>query len=123
MARAQTYIITKNQIYGYSSTLHNDNHNKHLVRFYQNLKITEYIPVMLSKNGECVIDLISHGNSGSIYLPETLIDYQSKWLIDKQNYLSRFSWNLCDIVDKKSKIYDEITYDEVIKIINLKKQL
>lgn len=123
MARAQTYIITKNQVYGYSSDFHNHNHHEHWKTFYQNLKITEYIPFLLSDNGECVLDLVAHGNSGTIYLPPTLVEYQMNWLMEKKNYLSKFTWNVSNMQNEKRNIYDDVAYDEVIKIMNLKKRL
>lgn len=123
MARAQTYIITKDQVYGYSSDLHNHNHHEHWKTFYQNLKITGYIPFLLSDNGECVLDLVAHGNSGTIYLPPTLVDYQMNWLMEKKDYLSKFTWNVSNMQNEKRNIYDDVAYDEVIKIMNLKKRL
>lgn len=123
MAKAQTYIITKDQAYGYSSDLHNNNHHEHWETFYQNLKVTGYIPFLLSKNGECVLDLVAHGNSGVIYLPSTLEDYQRNWLMEKKEYLNEFIWDVSDIKDKRINTYSEISYDEVIKIMTLKKRL
>lgn len=123
MARAQTYIITDKYIYGYSSELHDDNHKLHLSRYYKNLQITEYIPFLLSKKGECVIDLISHGDSGSIYLPEHILPFQESWILDRESYLKKYNWCLSNIVDKKMKAYDMISFEEVKQLIISKKQL
>ena len=123
MARAQTYIITKDHVYGYSSNLHYDNYKSHLDRFYTNLKITEHIPFLLSKNGECVIDIVSHGSSGSIYLPEILLKYQGDWILSRESYLGKFTWSLNDIENGKYEPYDEMSYTDIIKIIKKKRQL
>ena len=123
MARAQTYIITDSQVYGYSSDSHYDNHKSHLNRFYKNLKVTEYIPLLLSKEGNTLIDINRHGNNGVIYLPNILLNFQCNWLLDRSKYLSKFTWNLNDIVNNKYVPYDQLNYDEVVKIIKRKTTL
>ena len=119
MARAQTYIIAKdNNVYSYSGELHDDNHNMHMSKNYKNLKINEFIPFILSKNGNVVIDLIRHSTNGNIYLPLEPTDFQKKWLIDRSGAFDKINWQLCKTSDDKNNIYDNVKFEKVKQLLS-----
>lgn len=123
MARAQTYIITPNNIYGYLSDYHNDNHDEYINRFYSNLKITEYIPFLLVNYNLCVIDVSRHDKYGTIFLPDKLSDFQRNWMIERESYLSKFEWYLSNVEGNNRKSYQDIKFKDIIPLIKIKKQL
>ena len=118
MARAQTYIIAEdNKVYSYSAEFHDDNHNTHMSKCYRNIQIKEFIPFMLSKNGNVVIDLIRHSSNGSIYLPAEPTEFQKEWLIDRSGAFDKVNWQLCKIESDTHDIYDDVKFEKVKQII------
>lgn len=56
-------------IYTYQNNLHDDNHHAHIESNCKDLRITEYIPILLVKRGSCVLDITESRHLCEIYLP------------------------------------------------------
>ena len=84
-------------IYTYQNNLHDDNHHAHIESNCKDLRITEYIPILLVKRGSCVLDITESRHLCEIYLPLMLTFNQKNWLLAKEDYLKSFHLGIYSI--------------------------
>lgn len=120
---AKTFIYDdKNKLYTYQNCLHDDNHYAHIESACDNLKITEYIPILLAKRGNCVLDITESRHLCEVYLPLMITPDQKRWLFTKENYLRKFYLGIYSIRSETEVwIKDWQTFDSLRSEIEYKK--
>lgn len=87
-----------------------------------NLKITEYIPILLAKRGSCVLDITESRHLCEVYLPLMITPDQKRWLFTKENYLRKFYLGIYSIrSETEIWIKDWQTFDSLRSEIEYKK--
>lgn len=90
--KAKTIFLNDlEQVIIYEANFHQDNHHKYLNKYYQNLQITDYIPILLTRYNNCVIELESNYCIGVVYLPLWLSDFQKQYFKDNKKELDKYT--------------------------------
>lgn len=113
--KAKTIFLNdKDEVIIYEDYLHDDVHCRYMREYYSNLKITDYIPILLSHNDNCVIDLSRSYSIGCIYLPVWMSEFQKKYFTEERSNLEKFKLYL-----NGYSIEDPIKYDELLSRIDM----
>lgn len=89
--KAKTIFLNdKDEVIIYENVFHMNNHDNYIKKYYSNLKITDYIPIVLTNYNHCVIDLSEQYQLGVIYLPQHLSDFQKNYFITQQSFLEQY---------------------------------
>lgn len=114
---SKTIFINDNQMEVYNSKEHNNNHRDFIDKYYKNLKITEYIPILLSKKGHCIIDLSKPYKIGTIYLPQQLTDFQKNSFEQLEKELEFYTLYLSN-----HSLIDPVKTNELLMLVKLMPQ-
>ncbi|HIT21552.1 MAG TPA: hypothetical protein IAB56_01085 [Candidatus Scybalousia intestinigallinarum] len=120
---AKTLIYDEdNNLYMYEDRLHDDNHHAHIESNCKNLRITEYIPILLVKSGSCVLDITESRHLCEVYLPLMITLNQKKWLLMKEDYLKDFHLGIYSIrSETETCLKDWQTFESLKSEIESKK--
>ena len=114
--KAKTVFLTNlDEVIIYNAMFHSDNHTNYMKKYYANLKMTEYIPILLTKQDHCVIDLSREYLLGIIYLSPALSEFQKEYFHSKKNVLEKYTLYLDD-----HSLEKPILIDELLSIIDSK---
>lgn len=113
--QAKTIFLTEEETIIYESKLHNDNHDKYKEKYYSNLEVTDYLPILLSKLDNCVIDLSKSYQIGVIYLPICMTNFQKDYFNNNKEELEKYKLYL-----NGHSLEDPINIDELISLIDFK---
>ena len=107
--KAKTIFLNANdEVIIYEDNLHDATHYKYINQYYSNLKITDYIPILLSHYDHCVIDLSKSYLLGCIYLPIWMSDFQKRYFTEERNNLEKFTLYLNGYSIEEPILYDEL---------------
>ena len=113
--QAKTIFLTEEETIIYESKFHNDNHDKYKEKYYSNLEVTDYLPILLSKLDNCVIDLSTSYQIGVIYLPICMTKYQKDYFSNNKKELEKYKLYL-----NGHSLEEPISTDELITLIDFK---
>lgn len=113
--QAKTIFLNNKEAIIYENVFHNDNHEIYKEKYYSNLKVTEYLPILLSKMDNCVIDLSKPYSIGVIYLPVGMSSFQKEYFANNRKMLDNYTLYLNDY-----SLEEPILIDDLINLINLK---
>ena len=90
--KAKTIFLTdKDETIIYEGNLHSDNHERFVNEHFKNLKIDDYIPILLAQHNYCIIELARKFNIGVVYLPIWLSNYQKQYFHNVEEDLKRYT--------------------------------
>lgn len=108
------FLNNLDEILIYESRWHDDNYNNYINKYYSNLKVTEFIPLLLTKQNHCVIDLSTPYDLGVIYLPIWLTEFQKEYFTEQRKIFEKYTLYLNGYSFDKP-----IEIDELLNIIRL----
>ena len=113
--QAKTIFLTDKEAIVYENMFHNDNHEIYREKYYSNLKVTDYLPILLIKMDNCVIDLSKSYSIGVVYLPVWMSDFQKAYFNSNKEMLDNYKLYL-----NGHSLEEPILIDDLINLINLK---
>ncbi len=123
MKEAQTFVLDESGIlHTYQNEWHTDNHYDHIEKNCKNLVVNEYIPILLARNGNCVLDLSESRKLCEVYLPQSITEKQKEWLLGKEKHLQEFHLGIYSIhTSEESWIREWEQFETLKEEINRKK--
>lgn len=112
---AKTIIVEEDSVVSYDLRLHNDNHKCYMQDNYPDLVIDNYVPIILSQMGKCVIDLSKQYLFGTIYLPQEMTEFQKNYMIEEINTFKNYVLYL-----EEYSLIDPIPMESLLEIIKEK---
>lgn len=112
--QAKTIFLTLEDEIIYNNMFHDNNHNDYIKKYYSDLKINEYIPILLTRYEHCVIDLSKPYLLGVVYLPVWMSTFQKDYFINNKSVLENYTLYLNGYSLEKP-----ILIDELLNIIDL----
>lgn len=108
------FLNDSDQVIIYDSTFHSINHEDYIKRYCKNLKVDEYIPILLTNYNHCVIDLSTTYMLGVVYLPISMSKFQKDYFVSQKDYLEKYTLYL-----NGHSLIDPILINDLIDLINL----
>lgn len=92
----------------HNGMFHDDNHYNYIKKYYSNLKVTEHIPILLTKYNHCVIDLSKAYLLGVVYLSDTMSNSQKEYFINNKDELEEYTLYLNGYSLERPILMDEL---------------
>ena len=87
--KAKTIFLNdKDEVIVYEGNFHSENHKNYIDKYYKNLKITDYIPILLAEHNHCVIEFSREHHIGVIYLPVWVTEFQRQYFHEVRHQLN-----------------------------------